>query len=263
LFVLDYYMFMTVSIDAELDELAEKILSLLAEESGELTTTEIRDSVGLETDDSGSSKVYYRVSKYLEPEGLVESHLPDPEPGKYPAKRISLTDAGEEFVAENDFSEPDTQIADDRLTALEDRIDALEAENERLREQVAESDADGGETDGETVDGEMMRELEQRVASLEETLEAQSDRIGDVGDEIAAVNSRIDSANNDIVALKNYPLIKSPNSIQGINRSLALSSALRELLMGHTEITDDMVRDEFNNRMAILDNADELVPTPD
>jgi len=261
--VLDGYVFMADQDTVDLDKLSRQIVAAVAAADGEVKTSDLRADL-LGDVENARQKIHYRISEYLEPHEFVETHQPDGGPGEFPAKRVSITDRGQEFVNTHDVAMSQaTAIADDRVAALEERIEALEAENEALRERVAESDAGGGSADGGTVDEDVLRELGDRVATLEENVQAQADRFGDVSDEIAAVNTRIDSANNDLVALKNYPLIKSPNSIQGINRSLALSSALRELLMAHTEITDDMIREEFNNRMAILDDADELVPTPD
>jgi len=119
-------------INAELDELSHRMLQMLAEHGGQANTSEIRSQLGLEDDDSGWQKIHYRVDTHLEPEGLVETHQPDAEPGNNPPKQHILTDAGREYIENRKLDASGGDVADERIQELEQRVARLEADNQKL-----------------------------------------------------------------------------------------------------------------------------------
>ena len=118
----------------ELDQLGVEILEALVAHGGEATSTELRKYLGIES----TTRFNYRVREYLAPEGLVDTHQPEAEPGHYPAKEVTLTEQGKEYLeAVAAELETERDIAD-RVDRLEEQVDALREENKELRRQNEE-----------------------------------------------------------------------------------------------------------------------------
>jgi len=253
---------MSVSIDRELDELAEGILALLDEELGDendaLTTTEIRTQLGLEDDPSGQDKVGYRVREKLEPEDLVDSFVPDSEPGKWPAKHISLTDRGQEYVDTHDLSQAGVGVDDERLAALEERIETLEAENEQLREQVES----GGATD-ETGGGVDTAELEQRIADNYDDLHDKLRKVANIArpneSQIEDLEDRLDGIEQTVTTIDSHPLLQDDQGINNVNRALVMSFALQVVLDNQTGITKQTIQDQYDSVWDSFAKKEEII----
>jgi DNA-binding PadR family transcriptional regulator len=156
---------MAVSSD-DLDWKALEILRVLRETEEELTTSEIRETTGLEP----TRVIRYRVAEYLEPAGLVKSRQPTSEGTVVPAKRIQLTERGREFAADLGDRDDDDDVSvselperleqvDSRLTALEQQVE----QNSTALEQRRETDSDVAQT---------LKDIDQRLSSLETQFEA-------------------------------------------------------------------------------------------
>lgn len=117
---------MTVEINGiEIDTTSADILRHLHEENGELTTSELRQELGLDR----SEPIKYRVREKLEPGKLVvmEQQGVD-DTGRHLPHVIRLTDQGEEYM--DDFGgDVRESVSDDDLDA---RVERLERQNERL-----------------------------------------------------------------------------------------------------------------------------------
>ena len=103
----------------EYDWLTESILKELRSMEGEGTTTELRERIGAERNDS----IRYRLSDKLEPQGFVETEQPTGGPGPSPAKIARLTSRGE-------------GLADQLLDAGDSDKLSISAEVEQLHAEV-------------------------------------------------------------------------------------------------------------------------------
>ncbi len=79
-----------------LDWKSIEILRALADAETALTTTEVREA----TDLSENRIILYRITEYLEPQGLVSTYQPEATGTVVPAKEISLTESGHELTTD-------------------------------------------------------------------------------------------------------------------------------------------------------------------
>lgn len=245
----------------DLDALAEDIIAAVAAAEGEVETSDLREEL-LPDDDSARSKLYYRIHEYLEPEGLVETRQPDSGAGRKAAKRISITERGEEYVANHSDVDPNTMAVDtaERVAALEDRIDALEAENERLREQLAgtESAAAGAAAGG--VDEDTIAELEQRLDELDDYARGLDEDITKIMNGVDPLFDTVDELEQTVAELDSHPLLRDGEGIAAVNRALILGNTLQVLLNGKDLITAEMVEDQYERRAQVLAENNRLLP---
>jgi hypothetical protein len=164
--------------ELELDQLAKQILVSLEEIGGESNSRELRG----ELNGVKHSPFNYRLTTYLEPLGLVETHQPEAKPGDIPPKEITLTESGRDFLENIDGALGNG--VEDRLAWAEEQIDMLKRENQELREKNRELEAaleQAGTTD---IQGDL-RNIKNRLDSME-------DRIGKV-EQDPAIQSNITS----------------------------------------------------------------------
>jgi hypothetical protein len=139
---------MAMAVD-DLDWKSRDILEVLFDATEELTTSEIRDSTGIEP----NRVILYRITEYLEPMGLVETRQPPAEGGTVvPAKRIQLTEEGERVAdgLQEDDGDEGLSIADlpERIDQLSSLVESLQDDIDRIdrrldhREKVDEDVAD-------------------------------------------------------------------------------------------------------------------------
>jgi chromosome segregation ATPase len=155
---------MAVSSD-DLDWKALEILRVLKETEEELTTSEIRETTGLEP----TRVIRYRVAEYLEPAGLVKSRQPTSDGTVVPAKRIQLTERGREFAAElGDRDDTDVSLSElpERLEQVDTRLHALEQQVEQNNDALEQR----RETDSNVAD--TLKDIDQRLSTLETQFEA-------------------------------------------------------------------------------------------
>lgn len=250
----------------DLDALAEDIIAAVAAAEGEVQTSDLREEL-LPDDDSARSKLYYRIHEYLEPEGLVETRQPDSGAGRKEAKRISITERGEEYVANHSDVDPNTLAVDtaERLAALEERIDTLEAENERLREQLAAGGGSGEAAGG--ADESAIADLEQRMGEFDRDMDDMDELTTDIMnvldttvERVERLEQKFDAVEQTVGGLDSHPLLRDGEGIAGVNRALILSNTLQLLLDEQNLITTEMVKDEYERRAQILDENDKLIP---
>jgi len=121
----------------ELDQKSQDLLAALAdlEPSTEtVTTSDLIEATGI-----SRPQIHYRLNEYLEPYGLVDTHQPTSEnPGKAPPKEIASTDRGRDVVDKLDSPAGDTDIGD-RLTRLEEQMDAIQSTVQDLEGQSSAS----------------------------------------------------------------------------------------------------------------------------
>lgn len=196
----------------EADRKALDILAALRDLEGEANSRELRDFL----EDMDRSPFHYRVDKYLEPQELVVTHLPDSEPGEFPAKVLKLTQRGSEYLQAVDHDGGVDSDMTRRVERLEERIDSLEEKNRQLEEQ----------------NEELQRALDQSS-------------MGDFGAELDSIRSDINGLSTQIDDVKQHPVIKADNSASAVNLGIILGNTATKLLedvVGENEV--DEMEDE-------------------
>lgn len=124
--------------EIEVDQKALDILSALSDLDGEANTRELRDFLG----EMNKGPFHYRLNEYLEPQELVTTYLPDSEPGEFPAKVVTLTETGVEYIeqVDKDISSDDNvkqrvEYLEERIESFEKQIELIEKENKNIRER--------------------------------------------------------------------------------------------------------------------------------
>ena len=154
----------------ELDWKSLEILRVLGETDEELTTSEIRETTGIEP----NRIIRYRVSEYLEPAGFVETRQPTSEGTMVPAKRIQLTEQGTEIVAGLEDRDDDDVL----VSELPERLEQVNSRLHTLTQQVEQnSDAleERRETDGEVA--QALKDIDQRLSTLETEFESLREQV--------------------------------------------------------------------------------------
>lgn len=215
----------------EVDNLCEEILEGVAQHGGTATSTQVRKLLGIDS----TTRFNYRIREKLVPEGLVETRQPDPSPGEFPPKEITLTDHGKDYLESLDSQ---GRFGDDlaaRLERLEEQVDSLRQENRELREENEELKAVIEQSNVEQIIGRV-RELTDDVDSLQARV---SDWEGTLGD------------------LQSDPVIENETARKNINTGLILGNALRELAV--EEYGEDRVMDLVSEKQEKFGEEGELI----
>lgn len=247
------------SESVDLSDDAVRVLAAIQSLDGEGTTSDIRPVVDFDVGDP-RRKILYIVDEYLEPAGFVESVQPEGTPGNTPPREISLTESGRSYIESNEDSSKTGGETVTRLAALEDRIDALEAENERLREQLGETESG---TTGEAaggVDEGTIADLEQRMDEFDDDLDELDEMILSVIDELKPLQETVDELEQTVGDLDSHPLLRDGAGVEALNRALILGNTLQVLLNGQDLLTADMVEDEYERRAQVLAENNRLLP---
>lgn len=246
----------------DLGDDAIRVLVAIDALGGEATTSEVRPEVDFDVS-VPARKIKYQVSEYLEPAGLVESFQPEGNTGEIPPKEYTLTESGESYLESYEGDIQSERVDGDRLAQLEARIDDLEAENERLREQVAETES--GAAGG--VDEDTIAELEQRLDGFDAELDEIDDYLDEfdrdilnIMDEVEPLMETVDELEQTVAELDSHPLLRDGDGIAAVNRALILGNTLQVLLNGKDLITAEMVEDQYERRAQVLAENDRLLP---
>jgi len=215
----------------EVDNLCVEIMEGIAQHGGTATSTQLRKLLGVDS----TTRFNYRVREKLVPEGLVETRQPDPSPGEFPPKEITLTDHGEDFLESLDSEGRFGDEIAARLERLEEQVDALRQENLELREENEELKTVIESSDVEQVVGRV-QELTDDIDSLQATTSNLNDALGDL--------------NSD-------PVIGNETAQKNINTGLILGNALRELAV--EEHGEDRVMDLISEKQDKFANEGELI----
>jgi len=185
----------------DIDELGIDILEALIEHGGDATSTEIRKYLGIDS----STRFNYRVREYLAPEGLIETHQPEPEPGKYPPKEIALTSHGQEYLDSLGTEGKSGGIAD-RLDRLEEQVDGLRKENKELRDENQELKELIEQSNIELVTGRV-QELTDDVDDLQLTIEGLQTAFGEIQTKPVLSHSNIETMINTGFLMGNVSVV--------------------------------------------------------
>lgn len=151
-----------------LDWKSIEILRALADAETALTTTEVREA----TDLGENRIILYRISEYLEPQGLVSTYQPEASGTVVPAKEISLTESGQELTTDLETAdETGLTLSDipEKVHQLSERVDTTQAEIDRLQSQNQPADETTLEELSEQVEDqqEQLAQLAQTVAAVD------------------------------------------------------------------------------------------------
>ncbi|WP_122091406.1 hypothetical protein [Halalkalicoccus subterraneus] len=151
-----------------LDWKSIEILRALADAETALTTTEVREA----TDLGENRIILYRISEYLEPQGLVTTHQPEATGTVVPAKEISLTESGQELTTDLETTdETGLTLSDlpEKVHQLSERVDQTQTEIDRLQSQDQSADEATLEELSEQVEDqqEQLAQLAQTVATID------------------------------------------------------------------------------------------------
>jgi archaellum component FlaC len=116
----------------EMDRTSRHILVKMDQIDGETTAAELRDSLGLEANQS----IHYRMDNKLIPADLVEEGDRREQPGsRKPARIYELTDSGREWVAEHGHRVTLTDLddAEDEIQRLSSQLQSLQADVQNLK----------------------------------------------------------------------------------------------------------------------------------
>jgi prefoldin subunit 5 len=205
---------------SSLDQLGIDILTALVDHDGEADSTALRKYLGL-SDDSARSRFNYRVTEYLEPEGLIETHQPDPEPGKYPPKILMLTKEGQELLEDLNSESASSGIAD-RLQRLEEQVDGFRQENQKLREEN--------------------RELKELIE--ESGVEAVTNRVTELTENVDRLQAKMSNMRDTIEETQTHPLIQSTETAEGFDTMLVTMNACRRIIEEEIKDGEERVKQE-------------------
>jgi hypothetical protein len=216
----------------EIDTLGIEILKAIMAHDGTSDSTALREYLGLD----GRSRFNYRIDEYLEPNGLVDTHQPDPKPGMYPPKEISITEAGKEYLEKVD-EDGESRGVVERLERLEEQVDGLRRENQELREQNAELTEAIAESNVDMVVS--------RVPELEGDVDALQSKVGNLQDALGDLNSD--------------PVVGNDFAPTAINTGFLLGNVARELLV--EQVGEDRVAEVLDKKQAKLESDDKVLKT--
>lgn len=154
---------MSTPVDS-LDWKSIEILRTLADAETALTTTEVREA----TDLSENRVILYRITEYLEPQGLVSTHQPETTGTVVPAKEISLTESGHELTTDLETAdETGLTLSDlpEKVHQLSERVDTTQAEIDRLQSR----DQSTGDATLEEL-SEQVQDQQEQLARLAQTV---------------------------------------------------------------------------------------------
>lgn len=216
-----------------LDQLGIDILRALVDHDGEADSTALRKYLGLNSD-SARSRFNYRVTEYLEPEGLIETHQPEPKPGKYPPKILMLTEDGRELLEELEPESAGSGIAD-RLQRLEEQVDGLRQENQELREE-----------------NQKLKELVERS-----DVEMVTGRVQELTGDVDRLQGQMSDLQEALDELNDDPLVSNDLAQVNLNTAFVLGNALRELMV--EEWGEDRVMNMIGEKKEKFEESDDLI----
>ena len=216
-----------------LDQLGIDILRALVDHEGEADSTALRKYLGL-NDDSARSRFNYRVTEYLEPEGLIETHQPEPEPGKYPPKNLMLTEDGRELLEDLGSESAGNGIAD-RLQRLEEQVDGLRQENQELREEN--------------------QELKELVKGSD--IEMVTGRVQELTDDVDRLQGKVSNLQDVLGEINGDPLVGNELAQVNLNTAFILGNALRELMI--EEWGEDRVMGMVDQKKTKFEDSGDLL----
>lgn len=215
--------------ELDIDRIGQQMLSSLDALGGESDSKELREQL----EDVAHTPFNYRLTTYLEPLGLVETHQPDATPGDIPPKEITLTDAGKEFIESMSVAAGDS--VGSRLEQLEDRVETLQQENQELRE----------------ANGELQAAIERQG-------------MGEVAGEIDALRAEVDQLQNQMQAVRsdvntvlNNPVVAEDIAPTIINSSFVLGNTAKVLL--ENQFDEQRVEKKKSEVQTKLDEKGELL----
>ena len=183
--------------EIEMDQLALNVLSALDDLGGEANSREVRDFLG----EMQRGVLHYRLDEHLVPQELVTTEVPDSEPGRFPAKILTITDRGKEYLKQVDHDGSTDSDITRRVEQLEGRINSLEQENQQLREQ----------------NRELQSALEQSGA-------------GEVADELRGLQNSINSLQDRVRKVEQNPVVGDGNAAAVIDAAFIAGNAAQVLL---------------------------------
>jgi chaperonin cofactor prefoldin len=210
--------------DIEMDQKALDILSALSDLDGEANTRELRDFLG----EMNKGPFHYRLDEYLEPQELVTTHLPDSQPGEFPAKVVSITEVGSEFLEQVDHDAGSDSKITRRVERLEERIESLERENQSLRE----------------TNQELQRAVDQSG-------------VGDIQTELRNMKAQVSNLQDQIQSMNQHPVLAHDGSAGAINAGVILGNTCKKLL--EQELGEDRVVEKQEEMQSVLTEDGDLI----
>jgi len=193
----------------ELDQTGVDILRALVQHDGTATSTELRKFLGLDS----TTKFNYRVREYLAPEGLIKTHQPEPEPGGFPPKEITLTEHGKEYLEGLDSGDRNSGGIADRLDRLEEQVEGLRQENQELREEN--------------------QELKEMIEGSD--VEMVTGRVQELTDDVDRLQAKMSNMQEAIGETQSHPLIQSRETAEGFDAMLVMMNASRRIIEDEIE----------------------------
>lgn len=216
--------------ELDIDKLGHQMLTALEAVGGESNSKLLRR----ELEDVEPSSFNYRLTTYLEPLGLVETHQPEVKPGNIPPKEITLTEKGKEFLNETPVGGDENDLRS-RIEHLEDRVETLTQENQELRNTNEELKSALEQQSG----GDMVGELE-RVRSDLNGLESQVSRV-----------------ESDLNSVQNKAVVDTDIAANLINAAFVQANACKVLL--REELTEEEVEQKVTEVKQRLSEKGELI----
>jgi len=198
----------------EIDQLGIDILKALVDHDGKADSTALREYLGLD----GRSRFNYRISEYLEPEGLIETTQPEPEPGMYPPKIISLTEGGKQYLDELNNDEDASRGIAERLERIEEQVDGLRKENQELREENQE-----------------LRESDVSFVV---------DRVPELTGDVDELQSTVRNLQEALGEIQTHPVIENENAGPGLNEIIIMANACRRVIESEFEHGDELIEEQ-------------------
>lgn len=218
------------TIAEDLDRMSVKILETIRSHGGAATTTEIKNSLGVESTDY----VNYRKRAHLEPHGLVDEFQQKQDGGGgLPPLELSLTEKGLDFLDNVDEDNDEFRDLGERVNMMEDQLSAIQ-------EQLANLDEGDNHTDSDTGSSEQMMDLS-------ETVEALSSEVGEFASRLDEVESELNSLSES--------LYFTPKMKTQLDAVITFSSVFKEIM--ESEHGQDKLKEMFSQKRDEVKTFDE------